>query len=106
MFRKVDVPVLGIVENMSYFSCPNCGHRSEIFSHGGAHKEADKLGVDFLGEIPLDIAIRETSDSGQPIVVSSPASAHAKAYRAIARRVIEKIAPGATKRPPPKIVVQ
>ncbi len=64
MFRKVDVPVLGIIENMSYFSCPNCGHRSEIFSHGGAHREADKLGVEFLGEVPLDIVIRETSDDG------------------------------------------
>src|SRR5712672_4547865 len=62
MFRKVDVPVFGIVENMSYFLCPNCGHRSEIFSHGGAHREADRLGVEFLCEVPLAIAIREASD--------------------------------------------
>src|SRR5205085_9696429 len=68
MFRKVDVPVLGIVENMSYFLCPHCGERSDIFSHGGARREADKLGCEFLGEIPLDIAIRETSDQGYPIV--------------------------------------
>jgi ATP-binding protein involved in chromosome partitioning len=94
MFRKVEVPVLGIVENMSYFCCPNCGHRSDIFSHGGARKEAERLGVDFLGELPLDIAIRETSDSGRPIVVSQPDSPHARAYRAIARRVLEKLAPG------------
>ncbi|MGH7004339.1 MAG: iron-sulfur cluster carrier protein ApbC, partial [Alphaproteobacteria bacterium] len=106
MFRKVDVPVLGIVENMSYFSCPNCGHRSEIFAHGGARKEAERLGVDFLGEIPLHIAIRETSDSGQPIVVSLPEGQHAKAYRAMARRVLEKLSLGAQRRAPPKIVVQ
>ena len=106
MFRKVDVPVLGIVENMSYFACPHCGERSDIFAHGGAKKEAERLGVDFLGEIPLHIAIRETSDSGQPIVVSQPDGPHAKAYRAIARRVMEQIAPGATRRAPPKIVVQ
>ena len=66
MFRRVDVPVLGIVENMSYFCCPNCGHRTDIFSHGGAKREAESLGMEFLGEIPLDIAIRETSDDGQP----------------------------------------
>jgi len=106
MFRKVDVPVLGIIENMSYFACPHCGKRSEIFAHGGARKEAERLGVDFLGEIPLHIAIRETSDSGQPIVVSQPDSEHAKTYRAIARRVLEKIAPGTARRAPPKIVVQ
>jgi ATP-binding protein involved in chromosome partitioning len=106
MFRKVDVPVLGIVENMSYFSCPHCGQRSEIFAHGGARKEAERLGVEFLGEIPLDIAIRETSDGGQPIVVSRPDSEHAKSYRAIARRILAKLAPGAARRAPPKIVVQ
>src|SRR3546814_20344619 len=71
MFRRVDVPVFGIIENMSYFCCPNCGHRSDIFAHGGAQKTAKELGVDFLGELPLNIAIRETSDSGQPIVARS-----------------------------------
>ena len=106
MFRKVDVPVLGIVENMSYFSCPNCGHRTDIFAHGGARREAERLGVEFLGEIPLDIAIRETSDSGQPIVVSQPGSPHAKSYRGIARRLLEKLAPAGARRAPPKIVVQ
>ncbi len=106
MFRKVDVPVLGIVENMSYFACPHCGQRSEIFAHGGARKEAERLGVEFLGEIPLDIAIRETSDGGQPIVVSQPQSPHAQSYRAIARRLLEKLAPAGARRAPPKIVVQ
>ncbi len=84
MFRKVDVPVLGIVENMSYFACPNCGHKSHIFSHGGAKREAEKLGMEFLGELPLDMEIRETSDGGRPIVVSKPDSPHAQAYVAIA----------------------
>jgi ATP-binding protein involved in chromosome partitioning len=105
MFRKVDVPVLGIIENMSYFSCPNCGHRSEIFSHGGARREAEKLGVEFLCEVPLDIAIRETSDEGTPIVVAQPDSEHAKVYRLLAKRVWEKVA-GATQRQAPRIVVQ
>ena len=107
MFRRVDVPVLGIIENMSYFCCPNCGHRTDIFSHGGARKEADDLGMEFLGEIPLHLDIRETSDQGQPIVVSQPESEHAKAYRGIAKRVWEKIAgnQGPT-RAAPRIVVQ
>ncbi|MEL0019765.1 MAG: iron-sulfur cluster carrier protein ApbC [Rickettsiales bacterium] len=104
MFRKVDVPVLGIIENMSYFKCPNCGHESHIFSHGGAHEEADRLGVEFLGEIPLDIDIRTTSDSGQPIVVSQPESAHAKVYRAIAERIWSKLS--AATRAMPEIVIE
>jgi ATP-binding protein involved in chromosome partitioning len=107
MFRKVEVPVLGIVENMSYFSCPHCGERSEIFSHGGAREEADRLGIDFLGEIPLDIAIRETSDSGQPIVVSDPESPHSKTFRSIADQIWEKLADGGdTQRAMPNIVMQ
>jgi len=105
MFRKVDVPVLGIIENMSYFSCPNCGHRSEIFAHGGARREAERFGVDFLGEIPLDIAIRETSDGGNPIVMSDPKSPHAAAYRDIAQKVWAKLA-GAAQRQGPRIVIQ
>lgn len=91
MFRKVAVPVLGIVENMSYFLCPKCGERSEIFGHGGAREEADKLGVPFLGEIPLHLDIRTTSDSGHPIVVSKPDSAHAQAYKNIAGRVWKQL---------------
>jgi ATP-binding protein involved in chromosome partitioning len=91
MFKKVEVPVLGIIENMSYFSCPNCGHRTEIFSHGGARREAGVLGTEFLGEVPLDIAIRVTSDAGTPIVVADPASPHALVYRAIAERIWAKV---------------
>jgi ATP-binding protein involved in chromosome partitioning len=91
MFRKVAVPVLGIVENMSYFLCPKCGERSEIFGHGGAREEADKLGVPFLGEIPLHLDIRTTSDSGHPIVVAKPDSPHAQAYRNIAGRVWKQL---------------
>ena len=104
MFRRVDVPVLGFIENMSYFLCPHCGERSEIFSHGGARTEAEKLGVEFLGELPLDIAIRETSDSGHPIVLAQPASQHAATYRQIAAR-LWAILEGA-QRQPPKIVVE
>ena len=108
MFRQVDVPVFGFIENMSYFACPHCGERSEIFSHGGARREADRLGIDFLGEIPLDIAIRETSDSGRPIVVSQPDSAQAKTYRAIADKVWEKVSQvlAARETSTPKIIVQ
>jgi ATP-binding protein involved in chromosome partitioning len=84
MFRKVDVPVLGIVENMSSFICPHCGGRSDIFAHGGAKSEAERLGVPFLGEVPLDIALRETSDTGKPLVATAPDSNVAQAYREIA----------------------
>jgi ATP-binding protein involved in chromosome partitioning len=91
MFRRVEVPILGLIENMSYYVCPNCGHREEIFAHGGARRTADELGAEFLGEIPLDIKIRETSDGGTPIVVSEPDSPHAQAYMAIAARLWEKL---------------
>jgi ATP-binding protein involved in chromosome partitioning len=87
MFTKVNVPVLGIIENMSYFQCPHCGTRSDIFGHGGARHEADRLGVPFLGEIPLHMAIRATSDSGNPVVASEPDGPHAAIYRAIAAKV-------------------
>ena len=108
MFRKVDVPVFGLIENMSYFTCPKCGERSEIFSHGGARIEAERLGIDFLGEIPLDIIIRETSDGGRPIVVSEPESENAQAYRAIADKVWEKIEHSLSEQAAsaPKIVIQ
>lgn len=91
MFRKVDVPVFGIVENMSYFACPKCGEHTNIFGHGGAKDTASQMGTDFLGEIPLHLDIRETSDSGEPIVVSKPDSDHATAYKAVAGKVLEKI---------------
>ena len=84
MFKKVNVPVLGIVENMSTFICPHCGEPSDIFGHGGAKEEATKLGVPFLGEVPLTIAVRESSDAGKPVVATDPSSPPAEAYRAIA----------------------
>ncbi len=87
MFEKVAVPVLGIVENMSYFLCPHCGERSEIFGHGGAKREAEATGAPFLGEIPLDVRIRETSDAGTPIVHSEPEGPQAQVYRQLARTV-------------------
>jgi ATP-binding protein involved in chromosome partitioning len=85
------VPVLGIIENMSYFQCPHCGTRSDIFGHGGARHEAERLGVPFLGEIPLHMAIRATSDSGEPVMVSDPQGPHAAAYRAIAEKVRDQL---------------
>ncbi len=107
MFRQVEVPVLGIVENMSYFLCPHCGGRTEIFSHGGARREAEQLGTEFLGEVPLDLQIRETSNSGHPITVSDPDNPHSLVFRAIAARIWEKIAgAAAVGRPPPRIVIE
>jgi ATP-binding protein involved in chromosome partitioning len=107
MFRKVAVPVLGIVENMSYFLCPKCGERSEIFGHGGAREEAERLGVPFLGEIPLHLDIRTTSDSGHPIVIAQPESAHAQAYRNIAGRVWKQLSANQRgPRPAPRIVTR
>ena len=105
MFRKVDVPVLGIVENMSYFTCPHCGGRTDIFSHGGARAEAEKMQTPFLGEIPLDIKIRETSDAGTPIVASQPDSPHSAAYRAVAEQVWRQLNDQPL-RPAPRIVIQ
>ncbi len=91
MFRKVEVPILGIVENMSYFLCPDCGGRHDLFGHGGARAEATRLGVPFLGEVPLHMEIRRTSDGGTPVVVSDPAGAHARTYREIADRVAARL---------------
>src|SRR6266513_116843 len=107
MFTKVNVPVLGIIENMSYFLCPHCGEQSDIFGHGGAKLEAEKLGVDFLGEVPLDLAIRETSDEGRPITVSQPDSPYAQTFRDIAAKVWEKVGGDApARRAAPRIVVE
>jgi ATP-binding protein involved in chromosome partitioning len=105
MFKRVEVPILGIVENMSYFICPECGHRSDIFAHGGARHEAERLNVPFLGEIPLAMPIRETSDSGRPIVATDPDGPHAKAYLAIAARVKTQLEAG-TVRTAPRIVIE
>jgi ATP-binding protein involved in chromosome partitioning len=91
MFKKVNVPVLGIVENMSYFQCPHCGTKSDIFGHGGARHEAERLGVPFLGEVPLHMAIRATSDAGTPVVVSEPDGPHAAIYRAIGAKVRDQL---------------
>ena len=104
MFRRVNVPVLGIVENMSTFICPHCGTRSDIFGHGGARHEAERLGVPFLGEVPLAIDIREKSDAGAPVVATDPDGPHARIFRDIAARVREGFE--AASRPAPKIVIE
>jgi ATP-binding protein involved in chromosome partitioning len=106
MFKRVNVPVLGIVENMSTFICPQCGTRSDIFGHGGARREAERLNVPFLGEVPLDMAIRETSDAGLPVVATKPDSPHARAYRAIAGNVRDQLGSGSVAKPAPKIVIE
>ena len=105
MFRRTEVPILGIVENMSTFICPACGHRSDIFNHGGAKHEAERLGVPYLGEVPLAMPIRESSDAGRPIVVSDPDGPQAQAYLAIARRVLDVLS-GGRQRTAPRIVVE
>jgi len=91
MFQRVEVPVLGIIENMSYFLCPHCGERSDIFGHGGASKEAVKLGVPFLGSVPLHMDIRETSDRGQPIVATEPESQHTAIYCDLAAKTWSEV---------------
>ena len=104
MFQRVNVPVLGIVENMSYFQCPECGTRSDIFGHGGARHEAERQGVPFLGEVPLHMTIREKSDAGLPVVATEPDGPHAAAYRAIAARVRDQLKVAG--RAAPKIVIE
>jgi ATP-binding protein involved in chromosome partitioning len=106
MFQKVNVPILGIVENMSYFVAPDTGKRYDIFGHGGARREAEKLGVPFLGEVPLAMPIRETSDAGRPIVAIDPDGPHAGAYLAIARSVKDALEGGGARRAPPRIVIE
>ncbi len=105
MFRKVSVPVLGIIENMSYFICTKCGERHEIFGHGGARAEAQRLGVPFLGEVPLDMEVRARSDAGEPIVATLPDGPHAAIFRNIAREVWAGIEAG-TGRKTPRIVIE
>ncbi|MEC7516192.1 MAG: Mrp/NBP35 family ATP-binding protein [Pseudomonadota bacterium] len=101
MFRKVNVPVLGIVENMSFFHCPKCGERSDIFGHGGARADAEAYGVDFLGEVPLHMAIRSAGDDGAPIVVGAPESPEATAFMTVAAAVRDRL--GAARKPAPSI---
>jgi ATP-binding protein involved in chromosome partitioning len=104
MFQKTQVPVLGIIENMSTFICPHCGRESHIFGHGGAREVANRIGVPFLGEIPLVPTIRETSDSGTPITATRPDTPEARAFIAIAQKIAEKIA--APSRAAPRIVLE
>jgi ATP-binding protein involved in chromosome partitioning len=104
MFRKTQVPILGIVENMSVFVCPNCGQESHIFGHGGARATAESLGAPFLGEIPLVPSIRETSDAGTPIVVEAPQSREAAAFLALAQNVAKSLE--APVRAAPRIVME
>ena len=106
MFKKVNVPLLGLIENMSSFCCPTCNHITPIFGHGGARLEAEKRGIPFLGEIPLDMAIRQTSDDGRPIVATDPEGIHAKHYIDIARQLWTTITTGAATRPAPRIVIE
>jgi ATP-binding protein involved in chromosome partitioning len=106
MFRRVNVPILGIVENMSYFVCPSCGERSDIFSHGGAHREAERMNVPFLGEVPLHMTIREKSDAGLPVVATEPDGPHAKIYRDIAGKIRDQLGQPGEGRAAPKIVIE
>jgi ATP-binding protein involved in chromosome partitioning len=107
MFERTRVPVLGLVENMSFFCCPSCGHRSDIFGHGGARLEAQRLGTEFLGEVPLLLDIRTASDAGTPIAAAAPQSDGAKAFAALAERVWEKVAgEGVARSSGPRIVVE
>jgi ATP-binding protein involved in chromosome partitioning len=105
MFSKVNIPILGVLENMSYFLCPHCGGRSDVFAHGGARHEAERLGVPFLGEVPLHMSIRENSDAGRPVVAVDPDGAHAGVYKSIARGVMQSLEGGAA-RAFPKIVIE
>ena len=105
MFRKVNVPLLGIIENMSHFLCSTCGARHDIFGHGGAAAEAEKLGITFLGEVPLETAIRTTSDDGKPIVASQPNSQHAAHYQQIATRLLAQLG-SAQPKAAPKIIIE
>jgi ATP-binding protein involved in chromosome partitioning len=104
MFERVRVPVLGLVENMSVFCCPNCGHRSEIFGHGGARAESARLGAPFLGEVPLLLDIRSSADAGTPIVAAAPDGEAAKAYSEIATRLWETLS-GRVPVAAPRIVI-
>ncbi|XAR58609.1 hypothetical protein NMG60_11014080 [Bertholletia excelsa] len=102
MFSKVEVPILGILENMSFFTCPHCGEPSHIFGNGGARKTADKMGLSFLGEIPLEVNVRSSSDEGVPVVISNPDSAASNAYGDVAHKVVnrlEELAQGQNFRP-------
>ena len=108
MFRRVDVPILGIVENMSLFLCPHCGARHDIFGHGGAAAEAERIGVPLLGEVPLHADIRSHSDAGSPVVVSEPNGPHARIYLDIAAKVAARLEQESrmSGRQPPRIIIE
>jgi ATP-binding protein involved in chromosome partitioning len=106
MFRKVAVPILGVIENMATFICPHCGTASHIFGHGGARAEAERLDVPFLGEVPLNMTIRETSDAGRPVVAVDPDGPHAQVYRGIAAKLWGNLTGGPAPRTAPRIVIE
>ncbi|KQP33903.1 sodium:proton antiporter [Methylobacterium sp. Leaf104] len=106
MFRKVAVPILGVIENMATFICPHCGTASHIFGHGGARAEAERLEVPFLGEVPLNMTIRETSDAGRPVVAVDPDGPHAQVYRGIAAKLWGNLTGGPAPRAAPRIVIE
>ena len=106
MFKRVEIPILGIIENMATFVCPHCGGSSHIFGHGGARDEAKRLDVPFLGEVPLNMTIRELSDAGHPVVVADPEGPHATIYKNMAQQVWASLTGGATARPAPRIVIE
>jgi ATP-binding protein involved in chromosome partitioning len=106
MFKRVEIPILGIIENMATFVCPHCGGSSHIFGHGGAQDEAKRLEVPFLGEVPLNMTIRELSDAGRPVVVADPEGPHAVIYKNMAQQVWTSLTGGAAARPAPRIVIE
>lgn len=106
MFKRVEIPILGIIENMATFICPHCGQSSHIFGHGGAREEAARLGVPFLGEVPLNMTIRELSDAGRPVVAAEPDGPHARIYKDMASQVWTALTGGAAARPAPRIVIE
>jgi ATP-binding protein involved in chromosome partitioning len=106
MFKRVEIPILGIIENMATFVCPHCGQASHIFGHGGARAEAERLGVPFLGEVPLTLSIRELSDAGRPVVAVDPEGPHARIYKDMAVRIWSALSGGASSRSAPRIVIE
>jgi ATP-binding protein involved in chromosome partitioning len=106
MFKRVEIPILGIVENMATFVCPHCGETSHIFGHGGARAEAKRLDVPFLGEVPLNMSIRELSDAGRPVVAVEPEGPHAAIYKDMAQQIWSALSGGAAARPAPRIVIE
>jgi ATP-binding protein involved in chromosome partitioning len=106
MFRRVNVPMLGVIENMSNFCCPGCGHVFPVFGHGGARMEAERIGAPVLGEVPLDMAICTSSDDGRPIVATEPDSAYAQLYIGIARIIWSALSTDRIAKPAPRIVIE